>query len=173
MTLVRSWRNDWRIWRWTRQNDLISDVEQQAWFDAQAKDPRIKMYRIDCTAGSERTAIGVCGFSGLDYANRRAEFSIYLAPAFQQRGLGKVALSVLLAHGFENLGLNVIWGETFDGNPAARLFEKVGLVKEGTLRSRYWKDGKWINSHIYGLTRDEWNTLRSQPLASPASTPSS
>ena len=110
--------------------------------------------------------VGAAGLTSLDFANRRAEFSLYVAPELQGKGVGRRALHCLLMHGFENLGLNVIWGETFDGNPAARMFESMGFVKEGTRRSFYWKDGKWTDAHLYAMKADEWKLRTSSSSAS-------
>lgn len=158
--LLRTWRNDYRIWRWTRQNDLISDAAQVRWFNRQSEDPTIKMWKVQVISKDgeklKATPVGVCGLTSIDFQHSRAEFSLYIAPALHGRGLGRRALCVLLEHGFTNLGLNLIWGETFDGNPAAQMFEKVGMVKEGTRRGFYWKDGKRTDAHLYSITREEW-----------------
>lgn len=163
--LVRQWRNDHRIWRWTRQFDLISDAEQVRWFNRQSEDPTIRMYKVvleteekgeDDKPGVRAHTAGVCGFTSIDNVNRRAEFSLYVAPDLHGKGLGTVALKTLLVHGFQNLGLNIIWGETFDGNPAARMFEKIGFQKEGTRRQFYFRDGRFIDAHLYSITAEEF-----------------
>lgn len=161
--LARSWRNSWAVWRWCRQDDLISDVEQVRWFNRQSEDRTIRMYKIvaemptkDDAEKTTRGPIGVCGFTSIDFLHRRAEFSLYLAPEMQGKGIGPLALNLLLQHGFTNLGFNLVWGETFDENPAAKVFEKLGFVKEGTRREFYWKDGKFIDAHIYSIKGDEW-----------------
>jgi ribosomal-protein-alanine N-acetyltransferase len=111
------------------------------------------------------TPVGVAGLTSLSFANRRAEFSLYIAPKYHRHGLGKMALRLLLLHGFSNLGLNVIYGETFDGNPAAKMFESLGFVKEGTRRDFYWKDGKWLDAHLYSLKREEWTSQASSQVS--------
>jgi RimJ/RimL family protein N-acetyltransferase len=131
-------------------------VDQEGWFERQAKDPSVRMYRIEFGAEKLRETVGVCGLTSLDFANRRAEFSLYIGPEHQQRGFGRRALATLLVHGFQNLGLNLIWGETFEGNHAAKMFESLGFKKEGTRRQFYWKDGRFIDAHLYSITRDEW-----------------
>jgi UDP-4-amino-4,6-dideoxy-N-acetyl-beta-L-altrosamine N-acetyltransferase len=154
------WRNDYKIWQWTRQNDFINEVEHAEWFERQAKDQATRMYKIVLRAEGKTQTVGVCGLTSICYRNSRAEFSLYIAPLFQRLGLGKNALNLLFEHGFTNLGLNLIWGETFDGNPAAAMFEALGMVKEGTRRSFYWKDGKHIDAHLYSITKGEWNVRR-------------
>lgn len=155
MPAVRLWRNDWSIWRWARQDDMISESDQRAWFDHQAKDPATRMYKILIRNDEGITTVGVCGFSKIDRTHGTAEFSIYLAPRFQKRGIGGKALQVLVSHGFSNIGLRQIWGETFEGNPAAKVFEKAGFKKDGTRRQFYWKDGGYVNVDLYSIIRDE------------------
>jgi hypothetical protein len=101
--------------------------------------------------------VGVCGLTSIDWVNRRAEFSLYIDPDRQKDGLGKAALQTLLHHGFMTLGLNCIWGETFDLNPAAKLFEGLGFIKEGSRRDFYYRDGRFIDAHLYSLLRRHWD----------------
>lgn len=153
LQMLRRWRNDYRIWKWCRQNDLISEVSQQNWFERQAADPTMRMYKMCAPSGE---AVGVCGLTSIDTLCRRAELSLYIEPARQKEGLGKRALSTLLCHGFVNMGLNLIWCETFEGNHAAKMFESSGFKKEGTRRQFYFKGGKFIDAHLYSITADEW-----------------
>ncbi len=154
---LMAWRNDWRIMDWTRQSDLLNEAEHADWFEKQARDPQIRMYKHSLKAAGTTNDVGVCGLTSIDYRNSRGEFSLYVAPSFQRRGIGKIALMVLLAHGFTNLGLHLIYGETFDGNPATKTFEALGMTKEGTRRSFYWKGGRRLDAHLYSITRDEWH----------------
>lgn len=146
------WRNDPAIWRWTRQNDFLSWENHLAWFKRQAADPTIKMYAVD--EGS--MLVGVCGLTSIDWPNSRAEFSLYIDPFHHGEGLGRAALTALLDHGFVTLGLMQIWGETFDTNPAAKLFESLGFKKDGTRRAFYYKAGAFTDAHLYSLLRHEW-----------------
>lgn len=162
MELVRSWRNDYRIWQWCRQNDLISDAEQEMWYRKQSTDPTVRMYKILLSisdGGNTRKDIpvGVCGFTSICRINRRAEFSLYIAPQHQRKGLGEKALGCLLVHGFKNLGLNLIWGEVFKGNPALSMFEAVGFQHEGIRRDFYFREGKFIDAALISIKAEEWN----------------
>lgn len=172
--MVRIWRNDWRIMQWTRQYDYISDAEQIRWFNRQSEDPTIRMYKVQLTSTVKgdgdkdvrRThTAGVAGLTSIDMKNRRAEFSLYIAPDLHGKGLGRAALQSLLKHAFTNLGLNLVWGETFDGNPAARMFEKLGFKKEGTRRQFYFRNGRFIDAHLYSITAEEFHERFSGDLA--------
>ncbi len=116
------------------------------------------MYKIIAENGDKVIPIGVCGLTSIDPINRRAEFSLYIDPEFQGNDLGKMSLSVLLTHGFRNLGLHLIWGEVFDGNPALQMFESLGFKKEGVRRDFYFRDGKYINAYLISMRNDEWKS---------------
>ncbi len=150
---LRGWRNDLRIRAWCRQNDLISEHSQLDWMDRIRKDSTVRMYVIEDMNG---IAVGVCGLTSIDTLNGRAEFSLYIGPEHQRKGLAKKALSTLLTHGFESLGLHLIWGETFDGNPALGMFKTLGFHVEGFRRDFYWKSGKFIGATLVSITEEEW-----------------
>lgn len=155
---ILTWRNDKRVWGWCRQYDLIPFHAHKKWFERQGSDPTIAMYGI-CTTDAHRHdyLIGVCGLTSIDHMNKRAEFSLYVSPDDHGHGYGTKALKTLFDHGFYNHGLNCIWGETFDGNPAAKIFERIGMVKEGTRRDFYFRNGKYIDCHLYSVLRRDWD----------------
>jgi len=149
---LMGWRNKYTIRRWCRQYDLIAPGNQVAWHDKIVRDPNISMYSI---VSGDKT-VGVCGLTDIDQHNRKAEFSIYVEPGHMGKGLGKTALQTLICHGFANLGLNRIWGETIMGNPAAGLYGALGFEFEGRLRESYFKAGKMVSSEIWSILESEW-----------------
>ncbi len=151
--LLRHWRNDPRIYSWCRQSDFISDADQERWFKRQSEDPSILMYAV-WAAG---VIVGAAGLTSIDWINRRAEFSLYIGPEFQQRGYGKAALAALFDHGFYALNLKQIWGECFAKNPAMSLFAELGMMEDGVRRAFYFKDGKYIDCHLISIMREEWH----------------
>lgn len=149
---LRVWRNNPEIYKWCRQVSPLEKFEHIAWIKSleNGRDD-VKMFSI----WVNKCPIGACGLTSIDHINRRAEFSLYIARGAQGNSFGKKALKTLLGHGFGSLNLNLIWGETFDGNPAAKMFEKLGFKKEGTRREFYFKNGKYIDAHLYSIKREE------------------
>lgn len=151
---AREWRNDAAIRQWCREYTTISPTRHQYWLDRIEKDPSIKMFGV--YSMDRQTFVGVCGLTSINHVNQSAEFSLYIAPEFQALGLGREALETLCDHGFRAFNLNRIWGEVFDGNPAMGTFEAVGFKHEARLRESYFRDGKFIDSHIISVLRGEW-----------------
>lgn len=152
--LYRTARNDFSTWRWCRQNDLISPLQQKRWIEEQDVDKTIAMYEIHDTGSGD--IVGVCGFTDLCYFNQRAEFSLYVLPGRRGKNYGEKGLRTLLEHGFKNFNLNMIWGETFQDNPAAAIFERIGMVKTGYRPKFYFKDGKFIDAYFYCILRENF-----------------
>lgn len=154
---LQAWRNNQEIWKWCRQNDLISGRDQTKWIERQNDDASIKMYSIvDVNPGYTPKPVGVCGLTSIEMGSRRAEFSLYIAPEYQKMGCGKKALSTLLDHAFNDLGLNLVWGESFEGNHAMKLFKEIGFTEEGMRRQFYFKGGRFINAHLFSMLASEW-----------------
>lgn len=149
-----AWRNDPRVYQTCRQCEPLHWANHEKWFDAQSQDETMSMFVV---TAPQTEPIGVAGLTGIDPINRRAEFSLYIGPEFQGEGFGSKALVALFNYGFMVRGMNVIWGETFDGNPAASLFEALGMKKEGARRDFYYRSGSFINAHLYSITRKEWD----------------
>lgn len=147
-----AWRNDPLVFSWCRQFDSLHLVKHEKWLVDQANDPKISMYGI--TSGI--CLLGVCGFTDLDLINRRAEFSLYIDPKQAGNHYGEAALHALVKKGFADYGLNCIWGEAFDGNPAIKMFERVGFREEGRRREFYFRDGKFIDAILFSLLRSEY-----------------
>lgn len=170
----RQWRNDYRVWKWCRQNTVIDSSQHRRWLDRCSTDSSLKMFEI-CIPGhgkvgeldnrmflaSDRIAVGVCGFTDIDRVNQRAEFSLYIAPKYQREGYATAALQTLLDHGFLHQNFNCIWGESFDGNPAIELFKKIGFKEEGRRRQFYYREGMFIDAVLVSVLKEEWEHQRS------------
>ena len=101
--------------------------------------------------------LGTCTLYDIDRAHQRAEVGFILgAPAW---GAGHMteALTALLDHAFDGLGLNRVEADTDPRNQAAiRLLQRLGFQREGLLRERWVTPGGRSDAAFYGLLRGEW-----------------
>ena len=164
LELYRHWRNRESIRSWCRQDDLIDERAQEDWYYRQSQDPRIRMYAI--YSEDDDMPRGVCGLTDLDFLHRRAEFSLYIDPESQGRGYAKAALKTLFTWGFDNFNLNLIWGESFAGNPAIKIFESLGMMRDGERRDFYFVKGSFKSAYLYSIRASEWkNSFSSEEFA--------
>ena len=157
------WRNDPDIQRWTRGSELLSEEDQAKWLKRISQDPTVLMFGVEVEEKSKvpgmkkkPTIVGTAGLTSVSHIHKTAEFSLFIGPEYQRKGYGELALRELLNYGFKNLALEVIYGETFEDNPAWSLFQKLGFKETGRHRKRYFKEGRRLDAICFDMLRNEW-----------------
>jgi RimJ/RimL family protein N-acetyltransferase len=86
-----------------------------------------------------------------------AEVGYWLGREFWGRGIGTAALRLLTVRAFaSHPELRRLFAVPFASNLAsARVLEKAGYVREGTMRQSVLKDGRVLDQFIYAVLRDE------------------
>jgi [ribosomal protein S5]-alanine N-acetyltransferase len=106
---------------------------------------------------ADSTPTGTIGLESIDRESRSAEIGYWIAPDHHRRGYGSEATALLVEHAFDQLGLHRISARVFDFNDASRrLLESLGFTEEGVHRDAEFVDGKFQDTHWYGLLEDEW-----------------
>jgi RimJ/RimL family protein N-acetyltransferase len=85
-----------------------------------------------------------------------AEVGYWLGHEFWGRGIATAALRLLTAHAFQaNPELRRLWAVPYATNAAsARVLEKAGYTREGTLRRSAIKDGRILDQWMYAIVRE-------------------
>ena len=91
-------------------------------------------------------------------ADRHSGFGIVIGDKESwDKGYGTEATTLLVRYAFETLNLNRVWLHVFEENArAVRAYEKAGFRREGLLRQDHYRDGRYHNTIVMGLLRDEW-----------------
>jgi RimJ/RimL family protein N-acetyltransferase len=93
----------------------------------------------------------------LDRAHYQAELGFWIGEPFWGQGLATEALRCVLSFTFGPLGLNRLHAHHMARNPASgRVLEKVGFRREGLLRQRVIKWGRFEDVVILSLLRQDW-----------------
>jgi ribosomal-protein-alanine N-acetyltransferase len=113
--------------------------------------------RLALDRGSGSPFLGWCGLTGWNPAFRSASLGYCLAEDAWGRGYATEAAGALLRWAYQTLDLNRVQAEADTRNAAsARVLEKLGFVREGTLREDCIVNGDVSDSWVYGLLRREW-----------------
>ncbi len=140
----------------------LSMIDEEQWFDNVSRlSPDEKPLAIELKQGRDWRLIGNSGFFNLEWANRCAEFGLFIGnKSVWNKGYGTETVRLILRHGFETLNLHRIYLRVYSTNPRAkRAYEKVGFVLEGTMREAVYRHGRYADIHIMGVLRSEWNVL--------------
>ncbi|MFW9929752.1 MAG: GNAT family N-acetyltransferase [Candidatus Thorarchaeota archaeon] len=106
----------------------------------------------------DQKPIGIVGLLDIDWLNRKAKVSIVIGESeYWGRGIAGETLKLLFAYAFEDLNLHKLYAEVYTpNNRSIRVFEKLGLSLEATLKEEVYVDGKYFDTNIYCIYKKEW-----------------
>jgi RimJ/RimL family protein N-acetyltransferase len=133
----------------TRAARFIEACENMA---AEGGGARVAIERL-----TDTSFVGWCSLTRWNPDYRSASIGVCLDDAAWGHGYATEAGRALLEWAFDALNLNRVQAETDTRNAAcARVLEKLGFVREGTLREDCIVDGDVSDSWVYGLLKAEW-----------------
>jgi len=113
--------------------------------------------RLAIERSTDNVFIGWCGLSRWNPIHRSARTGYCLHDTAWGNGFATEAAGALLQWAFDTLDLNRVQTETDTRNIASsRVLEKLGFIREGTLREDCVVNGQVSDSWVYGLLRREW-----------------
>ena len=108
--------------------------------------------------------MGSAGFTGRhrkEAAGPDDEIGYSLSPDYWGRGLIPEAVRELLRYGFEDLGLNTIWCDHYDGNQKSkRVIRKCGFRFRFLRMQEVPGLGETRLALCYSMTRQAWEAAR-------------
>lgn len=118
--------------------------------------------------------VGSIELDGIDLRRSQAELGYWVRSDRTKIGYATEAANAMLSYGFYTLGLHKVRADVAVGNHAsARVLEKLGFLREGTLREDRPVAGVFFDHWRYGLLAREFagNSSRG-PVSSGGLTPS-
>ena len=111
------------------------------------------------TIGEKPKPIGFVGLYNIDFINKNAESASLIGERESRgMGIGYEALNLKCNFAFNYLGVELIYGYILsDNEPSLKLYEKIGFKKEGLLRRRVYRNGKWHDVVSLSITKEEFN----------------
>ena len=113
--------------------------------------------RVAIDRASDGAFVGWCCVTEWNPDYRSASLGYCLDEAMWGHGYATEAAHALLQWAFDTLDLNRVQAEADTRNMAsARVLEKNGFVREGTLREQCIVNGDVSDTWVFGLIRREW-----------------
>jgi RimJ/RimL family protein N-acetyltransferase len=133
---------------------LVSD-----WKKSLSSDSEFEFSIVDKSSGK---TIGLAGLHGVNWISRHGEFRILIGDkSYWGTGRGAEVCQLLVAYGFEALGLNKVWlGVNAANKRAHDSYLKVGFKNEGILRQELYKNGKFFDIIRLSILRSEYVSLK-------------
>ncbi len=133
------------------------DDAAEAWISGHAE--RFEQREILVLAVTLRPTgeLAGCISLALRGSDNKAEMGYWMGVPYWNHGYCSEAARMLVAYGFERMGLHRIYAFHFARNPASgRVMQKAGMSYEGTLRQHVKKWERYEDLVAYGALRSEY-----------------
>ena len=154
--MLLRWINESPARTWLMTRLPLSRNAEQEWAARAAVSPSTPTFVVQTKSGED------IGVAGLMLLGARAELGIALHDSrFWNGGHGTDAVRVLVDGAFRALPLQRI--ELFvypDNVRAIRCYEKAGFAREGVLRAREYRQGRYDDVVIMSVLHHEWARMR-------------
>ena len=153
LQLLMNWRNKEEFRKHFREYREI----QNKWYETKVQnDPSTIMFTIK--SAESDIVLGCCGLCYVNWVNRNADLSIYIGwedAYIDDKGYAEESCKLLMGYGFNQLGLHKIWTEIYEFDSKKRkLYDTLGFKLDGVLRDNYFYDGKWWNSLMLSILKE-------------------
>jgi len=163
--VIRLWRNDQLTI--LRQKKLLSEQEQEDYFKNvtkktfNAKNPNCILFSF--LLGDE--CIGYGGLVHIDWNSKTAEISFLNEtkrsnkPKIYEQDFA-IFLKLIFQVAFLDLNFNKLTTETYEfRNLTIKILENYGFRLEGRLKNHVLKEGKYFDSILHGLLKEDYKKL--------------
>jgi [ribosomal protein S5]-alanine N-acetyltransferase len=145
-----------RYYAWTERTPAAVQDFVQMFIDQQTAQPRTK-FQLAVTLKETGQLIGNCGLRLKAGSAHEAEIGYELSPDHWGQGYATEAAQAMVDLGFTQFALHRISADCVAENVgSARVLEKVGMKLEGRLRDAEYFKGRYWDTLLYAVLKDEW-----------------
>lgn len=156
--LFLRWFNDLEVIRNLIRYLPLTEGYEEKWIEDVMKEQRPIFVIEAILVNGKRKPIGNCGLYQIEEKDRVAALGISIGEKkFWSKGYGTEAANLLIDYGFKFLNLHKIESDAWAFNERSiKMHKKLGFVVEGQRRQRKYIEGKYQDSMVFGLLKDEW-----------------
>ena len=146
---VREWRN--KNLEGLRTPFPLTEEQQDVFYDEVVCDRSMPLRYWAVRDDADRF-VGMVGLTDLDWYAGSGEVSLITDPTCRGRGIGSGAFEMLLREAFDSLGLQTVWGECYECNPAIGFWHKMVAKYDGYVtklpRRKRWGGKLWDSMYF-------------------------
>jgi UDP-4-amino-4,6-dideoxy-N-acetyl-beta-L-altrosamine N-acetyltransferase len=156
--MVRRWRNSPRVAADLITNHTISAEEHEAWL-RRVLDSDDCRYWIICL---DDRPVGLASIVDIDPVEKSCRWGFYNAAVdLRGRGIVTAALTSVLEHVFDELGLEAVGAEMLASNAASlAVHRRLGFEIVERVPGAVHRDGRDIDLVLLNLTAHEWHAAK-------------
>ena len=162
---AQAWMNDREVTRYLTALYPVSRAEEQAWLEHRPMNGFASGVWLAIET-KDGVHIGNVNLQPIAPEDRNAGLGILIGNKdYWSNGYGTDAIVTLLRFAFDEMNLNRVWLHTFEFNERAyACYRKCGFQEEGRLREHYYGEGRYWDSIVMGVLRDEFYAMHGSPV---------
>lgn len=150
--MIRNWRNSNNIRKWMFTNHIISEEEHYNFME-KIINTRNDFYWL--VKNKNDDYLGVISLNKIDHENKHAYVGAYANPKSKTIGIGLIFDKVITKVAFDIIKLHTLKLEIIEDNKEVIfMHRKMGFKMEGKLTEYVYRDNKWKDVIIMGITND-------------------
>lgn len=153
LPIILKWRNSERIRKYMYDNNIITNIEHENWFNKLSKSNDIIYYVFEYRA----IPIGIVNFHKIDKINNICKWGFYIGALNVPKGSGLILGYLGLEKAFDVCNINKVIGEVLGFNiPSIKLHQKLGFKEERIYAKQVLKNGRFEDIISYVLFKGDW-----------------
>jgi [ribosomal protein S5]-alanine N-acetyltransferase len=155
-----AWLNDPEVARTLMRHLPLNRIAEEQWIEKACRDE--PMAPLCIMVKETDRHIGLVGLHQFHNEDRHACFGLTIGEKDEWgRGYGTEATRLIVKFAFDTLNLNRVWLQVYEYNARGiRTYEKAGFRREGVLRQDHYRDGRYWDTILMGILREEWRHSR-------------
>ncbi len=157
---VYKWINDREVTRYLAARYPLSRKDEVKWLEDAPPNSFTEGVRLAIET-KDGVHIGNMDLTQVRPEDRKAQMGVMIGEQdYWGSGYGTDAIITLLKFGFHDMNLNRIWLHAFEFNDRAyACYLKCGFQEEGRLRQHYYTEGRYWDSIVMAILRNEFDAL--------------
>lgn len=148
---VLEWRNHPDVRKYMYTQHEITLEEHTRWFSRACKDSKISLKVLEINGDP----VGFVNIKQIS-TGKIAEWSFHVSPN-AKKGTGYLLCSLALDYIFQELKMEKLNGEVISFNKKSiALHEKLGFRQEGVQINNYYRNGRYYDVYLFGITAADW-----------------
>ncbi len=106
----------------------------------------------------DKKSIGYCVINNINYLDCNAYLGLVIGEKeYWGQNIATETTKLMVQYAFGELNLNKLYARMYTINTGSwRAAEKNGFTKEGLFKKDAYVDGKFIDTYVYSLLREDW-----------------
>jgi RimJ/RimL family protein N-acetyltransferase len=143
-------------WFGTHHVTILNSEDQERWFDSLDNHPTSPRDLYFICQNENFEDVGLFKINNIDWPNGCADIGYDTFEYYRCKGYGKRLLKAGVAFCFDVLNLRRLTAEILATNVGSlKCAAHAGFIQEGCKRAAVQKDGRWIDSLMFGMLRSD------------------